>query len=108
MVTDLNNQFPNFETKHMPKELTKTEEESRIKMKMWEMRAEKCIYREEFLTDIANKLYGVVIKQCMPHLRSTIKGDAEYRKNSSVFDTLWLLKKKCRCGHESEFCANAI
>ena len=26
MVTDLNNPFPNFETKHMPKELTKTEE----------------------------------------------------------------------------------
>ena len=25
MVTDLNNPFPNFEAKHMPKELTKTE-----------------------------------------------------------------------------------
>ena len=27
MVTDLNDPFPNFETKNMPKELTKTEEE---------------------------------------------------------------------------------
>ena len=35
MVTDLNDSFPNFETKHMPKELTKTEEESKIKMKIW-------------------------------------------------------------------------
>ena len=35
MVTNLNDPLPNLETKNMPKELTKTEEESKIKMKMW-------------------------------------------------------------------------
>ena len=47
MVTDLNDMFPNFKNKHMPKELTKTEEESKIKMKMWEMRVKKYIDKEE-------------------------------------------------------------
>ena len=88
MVTDLNDLFPNFETKHMSKELTKTEEESEIKMKMWEMRVKKYIDRKEFLTENASKLYGIVIGQCMPPLRLTIKRDAEYVKKSSDFDTL--------------------
>ena len=35
MVTDLNDPFPNFENKHMPRERTKTVKESKIKMKMW-------------------------------------------------------------------------
>ena len=46
MVTDLDDPFPNLNSKHMPKELTKTEEESKIKMKMWEMRVKKYIDRE--------------------------------------------------------------
>ena len=90
MVTNLNDPFPNFETKHMPKELTKTKEESKIKMKMWKMRVNKYMDREEFLTENANKLYGIVIGQCTPPLGLTIKSDADYRKNSSDFDTLWL------------------
>ena len=90
MVTYLNDPFPNFEIKHIPKELIKTEEESNIKMKMWEMRVKKYIYREEVLIENANKLYGIVIVQCTPTLRLTIKGDAEYGKKSSNFDTLWL------------------
>ena len=94
MVTNLNDPFPKFETKHMPKELTKTEEESKIKMKMWEMRVKKYIDREEVLTENANKLCGIVIGQCTPPLRSKIKGDAEYGKKSSDFDTFWLLIKK--------------
>ena len=38
-------------------------------------------------------MYGIVIGQCAPPLRSTIKHDAEYGINSSDFNTLWLLKK---------------
>ena len=34
MVTDMNDPFPNFKTKYMPKELTKAKEESMMKMKM--------------------------------------------------------------------------
>ena len=100
MVTYLNDPFPNFETKHMPKELIKTEEESNIKMKMWEMRVKKYIYREEVLIENENKLYGIVIVQCTPPLKLTIKGDAEYRKQSSNFDILCLIlffkdERKC-------------
>ena len=62
--------------------------------------------REEILIENKNKLYGIVIVQCTPALRQTIKGDAEYEKKSSDFDTLWLIQKNKednrRCGHESE------
>ena len=37
MVTNLKDPFTNFKTKHMPKDLTTTEEGSKIKMKMWEI-----------------------------------------------------------------------
>ena len=37
MVTNLKDPCTNFETKHMPKDLTTTEEGSKIKMKMWEI-----------------------------------------------------------------------
>ena len=43
MATYLNDLFPNFENKHIPKELTRTEEESKIKIKIWEMRVRKYI-----------------------------------------------------------------
>ena len=63
MVTNLKDPFPNFETKHMPKDLTTTEEVSKMnmKMKMWEMRVKKYMDREEVLTENANKLYGIFI-----------------------------------------------
>ena len=51
-----------------------------MKMKMWGIRVEKYIHREEVLTENANKLYGIVIGQCTPPLRLTIKGDSEYGK----------------------------
>ena len=67
------------------------EEESKTKMKMLEMQVKKYIDREEVLAENANKLYCIVIGQCTPPLRSTIKGDAEYGRKSTNFDTLWLL-----------------
>ena len=68
MVTNQKDPCTNFETKHMPKDLTTTEEGSKIKMKMWEIRAKKYMDREEVLTENANKLYGIVIVQCTPPL----------------------------------------
>ena len=41
MVTNLKYPCTNFETQHMPKDLTTTEEGSKIKMKMWEIRVKK-------------------------------------------------------------------
>ena len=38
-------------------------------------------------------MYGIVIGQCTPELISIIKVEAEYKKKSSDFDTLWLLQK---------------
>ena len=61
-------------------------------MKMWEIRVKKYMDREEVLTENANKLYGIVIRQCTPPLRSTIKHDVEYGIKSSDLDTLWVLK----------------
>ena len=84
MVNNLKDQFPNFETKHMPKDITTTEERSKMKMKMWEMRVNKYMDREEVLTENSNKLYGIVIGQCTPPLRSIIKHDAEYGIKSST------------------------
>ena len=60
---------------------------------MWEIRVNKYIDREEVLTENSNKLYVIVIGKCTPPLRSKIKGDADYGKKSSDFDTLWLLIK---------------
>ena len=37
IITDLNNPVTNFDTKHMPDDLTKKGEESKIKMNMWGM-----------------------------------------------------------------------
>ena len=106
IITDMNDPVTNFECKHMPDDLTEKEEESKIKMKMWKMRVKRYMDREEILIDNTNKLHGIVIGQCTPPLRSTIKGDAEYEKKSSDFDTLWLLQKnkedKRSCGHEVE------
>ena len=50
MVTNLKDLCTNFETKHMPKDLTTTEEGSKIKMKMWEIRVKK--YMESWVINI--------------------------------------------------------
>ena len=65
-------------------------------MKMWEIQVKKYMDREEVLSENANNLYGIIIGQCTPPLRSTIKHDVEYGIKSSDFDTLWLLKRSKR------------
>ena len=50
--------------------------------------------REDILIENRNKFYSIVIGQCTSQLIFTIKGDTEYEKKSSDFDTLWLLQKK--------------
>ena len=60
---------------------------------MWEIRFKQYMDREEILVENTNNLYGIVIRECTPPLISTIKGDAEYEKKSSDFDTLWPRQK---------------
>ena len=55
MVTKLEDPCTNFETKHMPKDLTTTEEGSKIKMKMWKIRVKKYMDREEVITESLSK-----------------------------------------------------
>ena len=57
------------------------------------MRVKRYMDQGEILIENTNKLYSIVIGQCTPELRLTIKGDAEYKKKLSDFDTLWLLQK---------------
>ena len=40
-ITDMNDPVTNFDTNHMPDDLTKKEEESKIKMNMWEIRVKR-------------------------------------------------------------------
>ena len=61
-------------------------------MKMWEIRVKKYIDREEVLAENTNKLNSIVIGQCTPPLRSTIKGDAEYGESHPTL-TLYGFKK---------------
>ena len=46
VITDLNDPVTNFYTKHMPDDLTEKEEESKIKMKIWEMRVKQYMDQE--------------------------------------------------------------
>ena len=46
IIIDLNDEVTNFDTKHMPDELTEKEEESKIKMNMWEMQVKQYMDRE--------------------------------------------------------------
>ena len=60
---------------------------------MWRMRVKRYMDLKDILIQNTNKLYGIVIGQCTPELISIIKVEAEYKKKSSDFDTLWLLQK---------------
>ena len=46
IITDLNDPVANFDTKHMPGDLTEKEKESKIKMKIWEMRVKRYMDQE--------------------------------------------------------------
>ena len=48
---------------------------------------------EETLRENILKIYGLVIGQCSPALRSALRGDPEYKNKSQTFDTKWLLEK---------------
>ena len=41
ILIDINNSVTNFDTKNMPDDLTEKEEESKINMKMWEIRVKR-------------------------------------------------------------------
>ena len=62
-------------------------------MKMWEMKVKRFLDKEETLQSNVNKICGLVIGQFTSSLKSTIKGDKTYEKNSKAFDALWLLEK---------------
>ena len=40
-----------------------------------------------------NKLHKIIIRQCTPALKSSIKRDKDYEDKSKDFNTFWLLQK---------------
>jgi len=49
--------------------------------------------REDTLTKNKIKLFGLVLGQCTPALKSTIKSEQDYEQKSAIFDSLWLMLK---------------
>ena len=92
LIVDLEDPTNVFEGK-MPTELSTEDQNSKVKMKVWEMRLKRYLDREDVLTENINRLYGIMIGQCTPSLLSTMRGDQDYDSKSRQFDTLWLLNK---------------
>ena len=47
---------------------------------------------EEILQENITKIYGLIIGQCMPALRSALKANKNFKSKSEIFEALWLLK----------------
>jgi len=93
LVTELSDPTVDFETNHCPLDLSDAKAANPMQVRKWEYKYKKFIDRREKLDDNMNKVYGLVIGQCSPALRSTLKGDSEYDVRLSTYDSLWLLKK---------------
>jgi len=57
------------------------------------MRYEQFITRKEILQENITKIYGFIIGQCLPALRSALKADKNFKSKSEIFKALWLLKR---------------
>ena len=66
-----------FAARHTPEYLTEDEEKRPSNQKIWEIKLNKYLDREEIMQDNKNKMYAIVIVNCSPSLQSTIKGDDE-------------------------------
>ena len=63
-----------------------------MKLKRWEMRMKHFLDWEEQLKENKVKIYGLVIGQCTPALRSTLKGNEDFEEKSRTYNALWLLE----------------
>ena len=62
LVTNLVNLTATFKDDNMP-DITEENRNNMIKMKLWEMKVKRYLYREETLLENIVKLYGIVIGQ---------------------------------------------
>ena len=90
-MTDLKDPKTDFETNNMPNDPSSDDKTCPTKLKLWEMRIKRYLDREKTLYHNITKLYAVIIGQCTPALKSTIKGDSESEEKSKKFDALWSL-----------------
>jgi len=56
------------------------------------MRYKQFIIRKKILRENMTKIYGLIIGQCTPALRSALKADKNFESESEIFEALWLLK----------------
>jgi len=93
LIANLEDPLKDFETNNAPMNLSTTEAANQMEVKKWEMNLKMYLLCEENLWQNIVKNYGIVIGQCTPALRSTLKSDNDYTTNSMAFNSLWLLKK---------------
>jgi len=93
LATELVDLRIEFEAKHGPTNLSTIKAGNMMNIRKWEIKCKNFLNRQEILIKNVHKIYGIVIGQCTPTLRSTLKSDNDYNNKSAVFDAKWLLDK---------------
>jgi len=81
-----------FEGQNKPDDFSTTEQANPMRMEQWKMRYKQFIIREEILQENITKIYGLIIGQCTPALRTALKVDKDFKSKSETFEALWLSK----------------
>jgi len=105
-VTDLTDLNTDFEMKNKPMDSTSSEIKNPIKMEEWKMRFKQYMSQEEISAENVTKLYVLVIGQCTPALRSSLKAELFYKIKSESSDSLWLLNSLKSASSGMDFKAN--
>jgi len=92
LITELVDPMSDFEARDMPTKPTLQEERSPVKMKIWAEKLKRYMDREDLMRKNIHKLYGVILGQCTPALKSAVKGEKEYKAKAKIFDALWIMK----------------
>jgi len=92
LITNLFDSNAEFEAQNKPDYLSTTKQENLMRMEQWKIRYKQFIIREEILQENITKIYGLIIGQCTPTLRSALKADKDFKPKSEIFEALWLMK----------------
>jgi hypothetical protein len=81
-----------FEENHLPKELTKRQQDSAVHVAIQQQRIKLYVTREAELESNMNKIYGIVKGQCSHSLRTVLKQEDDYEQKDKEHNILWLLE----------------
>jgi len=93
LIINMDDPKADFQMKYAPKDLDVTEANNLFVMKMWKLRAKIYVDREEMLGANIHRIYALVLGQCTPALRTTLKEHKDYEDKSKVFNAKWLLER---------------